>query len=213
MPVAQRSSGRGFALPAAALGWLALAGQLFFTVERVVGRGGSVAAGVVRYLGYFTILTNLLVALAWTAHACGGWLWDRFFERPKVRTGIAAAIVLVGLAYALLLRNVWNPQGLEKAIDVVLHDVLPALFVAYWWIWVPKAALRWSDAFVWALYPLGYFVYTLLRGPLLAHYPYPFLDVAELGYGRTLVNGLGLLAVFLVVSWLLVAIGRLRREP
>lgn len=53
----------------------------------------------------------------------------------------------------------------------------------------------------------------LLRGLWLQTYPYPFIDVATLGYPRTLLNALGLLAVFLLVGVAFVAVARWRLRP
>ncbi len=42
-----------------------------------------------------------------------------------------------------------------------------------------------------------------IRGELTGLYPDHFLDVASLGWGRTLTNGLGVLVAFVLVSLLL----------
>jgi hypothetical protein len=41
------------------------------------------------------------------------------------------------------------------------------------------------------------------------YYPYPFIDVNQLGYPGVLLNGLGLIIAFLVLSSLFVGIGKL----
>jgi hypothetical protein len=51
---------------------------------------------------------------------------------------------------------------------------MPILFLIYWWFAVPTDGIRWTDLPTWLLYPIGYFVYTLVRGPFARHYPYPF---------------------------------------
>lgn len=51
----------------------------------------------------------------------------------------------------------------------------------------------------------------LIRGELTGLYPYHFLDVGSLGYGRTLTNGLGVLVGFVLVSLLLLLAGRWQR--
>lgn len=47
---------------------------------------------------------------------------------------------------------------------------------------VEKGRLRWQDAPAWLIYPLAYVAYTLARGAVMNWYPYPFLDVTQLGY-------------------------------
>ena len=120
------------------------------------------------------------------------------------------SIIVVGAAYSLLLRNLWQPQGLHWLANELLHDVMPVLFTLYWWFCVPKGTLRLSHIAVWALYPIVYFAYLLWRGHTLGMYPYPFIDVNKLGYAQTFVNALGILAGFVAVALLMVAIDRWR---
>lgn len=60
----------------------------------------------------------------------------------------------------------------------------------------------------WTGVPLVYFVYALARAALDGFYPYPFIDVSQLGWSRVLVNAVGMLSAFLIVGLLFVAIGR-----
>ena len=50
----------------AALGWFSVLLQLYITLHSTMLNGKGVAGGIVSYLGYFTILTNLLVCAALT---------------------------------------------------------------------------------------------------------------------------------------------------
>ena len=38
------------------------------------------------------------------------------------------------------------------------------------------------------LYPFRWLVFTLVRGAVISWYPYPFIDVTQLGYGKTSLN-------------------------
>jgi hypothetical protein len=198
-----------FAGLAALLGWLALALQLLLSIQLTIANGQGALAGVWTYVGYFTILTNVLAALALTAAARGSHgAISRFFTRPDVHTAIAMSIAIVAAIYNLLLRQLWQPQGWQIVADNTLHVVMPVLFLLYWWLAVPKAGLRWPQVIVWQLYPAAYFAYALIRGAMNHWYPYPFLDVATLGYLRVLINACVVLLVFVVVALLLVALAR-----
>jgi hypothetical protein len=200
---------RSFAASAALLGWLALAVQLLLSIQLTVANGQGMWVGVWTYLGYFTITTNVLVALALTATASGprGAI-SRFFGRPDVHTAIAMSIVIVSAIYNLLLRQLWHPQGWQLAADMTLHDVMPVLFLLYWWLAVPKTTLRWQQVVYWQLYPAAYFAYVLARGAVNDWYPYPFLDAATLGYLRVLIDACIVLLVFIAVALLLIALAR-----
>ncbi|HEV2681422.1 MAG TPA: Pr6Pr family membrane protein, partial [Rhodanobacter sp.] len=194
---------RLFATMAALLGWLALALQLLLSIRLSIANGQGALAGVWTYLGFFTILTNVLAALALTATAHGPHgAFSRFFTRPDVHTAIAMSIAIVAAIYNLLLRQLWQPQGWQIVADNTLHVVMPVLFLLYWWLAVPKAGLRWPQVIVWQLYPAAYFAYALIRGAVNHWYPYPFLDVSTLGYLRVLINACVVLLAFVVVALL-----------
>jgi hypothetical protein len=192
-----------------AIGWYALALQFYLEVNRAIAHGLSVSATIINYFSYFTILTNLLVVVGlafslWMPHLS----WGQFFSSPIVETATAVYITIVGLTYSLLLRHLWNPQGLQNVADILLHDVMPIMYVAYWLTFVPKDGLRCKHVLLWLTYPLAYLIYTLIHGRLSGWYPYPFVDLSVLGYPRFLLNVAMLLGAFLGIGLLAVAIGR-----
>ena len=56
--------------------------------------------------------------------------------------------------------------------------------------------------------PIGYGIWTLLHGAVTKWYPYPFVDVTQLGLVRVLANLGGLLALFAAVALALVIADR-----
>ena len=125
----------------------------------------SLIGGLVNVFGYFTVLTNTLVATVLSYAAFGrASSAQRFFLSPVVGSGITASIVLVALAYSVLLRHLWQPQGWQWVADELLHDVMPLVCVLYWWREVPKGSLRLWHLAAWTLYPAMYFAYALWRG-------------------------------------------------
>lgn len=200
---------RIFAATAALLGWLTLALQLLLSIQMSIGNGRGAWNGVWVYLGYFTILTNVLVTLVLTAAASGPrGVIGRYLVRADLQTAAAMSIIIVALVYNLMLRQLWQPHGWRAVADNMLHVVMPALFLLHWWLAVPKETLRWPRAFTWLVYPAAYFIYVLLRGVMDGRYPYPFLDVTALGYLRVLANACVVLLAFVVVALTLIALGR-----
>lgn len=200
---------RPLALFSALLGWFGLALQLWFSVRLALDDGHTALHGVWLCLGYYTILTNLLVAAVLTAASIDTRsALPRLLQRPGVQTAAAMSIVIVSAVYNLMLRQLWTPTGWVLMADVIVHDLMPPLYVLYWWLAVPKASLRWSQVIGWQSYPAGYFAYVLLRGAVNGWYPYPFLDVKALGYPQVVLDALGVLVAFIVVALLLVALGR-----
>ena len=125
-----------------------------------------------------------------------------------MQSATAVFIAIVGIVYSIALRHVWDPEGLQKIADVVLHDATPVLYVLYWLLFVRKGELQFRDVPAWLVYPAIYAVYSMIRGAMTGRYPYHFLDAGVLGYPRTALNIVALLAAFLGASFLTVALGR-----
>jgi len=188
-------------------GWFALITQLYLTI---VNNQLPVMESVVRYFSYFTILTNIMVALCFTMLLLSfNKKGEHFYLRPKVLGAVTVYICVVGIIYNLILRFTWQPKGLQLIVDELLHAFIPALFMIYWLFFAPKSALKWANVFTWLIYPFVYLVFILLRGAVSGFYPYPFIDVATLGYNKVVLNSFYLLIVFLVLSLILVWIGKL----
>lgn len=198
---------------AALLGWFALALQLWLSIRLGAVDGRSAWSSTWIYLGYFTILTNLLVATALSVHALGqDDRFGQFFRHPGVLTAIAMNIVIVSLTYNVLLRQLWQPTGWTLTADVLLHDVMPVLFLLFWWLTVPKQNLQLRQLGRWMLYPLSYLIYALVRGAFSRWYPYPFIDARALGYARVLLNALFVALAFLMVALLLLALSKFQQR-
>ncbi|TEA63314.1 Pr6Pr family membrane protein [Pseudomonas sp. CH235] len=194
---------------AAVLGWAGLGIQLYLIFFARLSVGASLLGGLVSFFSYFTVLTNTLVAVVLTCAVTDREsAARRWFLQPWVSSGIAVSIAVVGLAYSILLRHLWHPQGWQFIADELLHDVMPLLFLAYWWLCVAKGSLRLKHLPLWLIYPLVYFAYALLRGHLLGAYAYPFIDVALLGYPQVFINAGGILLGFVLIALLVIGIDR-----
>ncbi len=192
------------------LGWFALAGQFYLII---LNRVTSIPGTIIRYFSFFTILTNLLVAV------CSIILlvnkknrWHQFFSTAKTITAITVYITVVGLIYNVILRFLWSPKGFQALIDELLHTVIPVLFILFWIFFVPKAGLKSKDILPWLLYPFLYVIYILIRGAFTGLYPYPFIDVVQLGYSKVLFNSGMLVIVFVLFSLFFVWMDNLKRS-
>lgn len=195
-------------LAIAVLGWATLALQLYLIVGVNVANGTGWLTGVVRFFSFFTILTNILVATVlsapWLPSSAREWL-----SRATVHGAAAAYIAMVGIIYSLVLRALWDPQGLQKVADMTLHDVMPVLYIGFWIVFLRTGTLRWPNVWSWLVYPIAYLGYSLARGAFARWYPYPFLDAGAHGYLQVLINALGITIAFAILSLVIVAIDRL----
>ena len=190
--------------------WFALILQLYILIHNTPSNGMTPLQAVGRFFIFFTILTNLLVAISLTfillkPNSSVG----KFFAKPSTVTAITLYIFIVGLVYNIILRRLWQPIGLQLLADELLHVAVPVLFIIYWIFFVEKGSLKWKNCFSWLLYPVAYLFYALIRGYIEGFYPYPFLDLNELGYQRVILNCLGLTIVFIVIGFLLIAIDKI----
>ncbi|MES2034919.1 MAG: Pr6Pr family membrane protein [Pseudomonadota bacterium] len=189
---------------AAVIAWAALVGQYWLMTKGQPP--GEVLVRTVNFFSYFTILTNLLAALALTLPVLAPDSVGRWWGRPAVRGGITVCIAVVMIVYHLVLRGIWEPQGLQKVVDYTLHYVDPLLFILDWLLFAPKGTLRWRNAIGWLAFPAVYGIWTLGHGALSGFYPYPFMDVTALGYPAVLANMAAMVLGFLIPGLLLVGL-------
>ena len=192
----------------AILACAALLLQLFLTLRLSLANGNGLARGLWVYLAYFTVLTNLLVAVIATRGARSA---DGGLDLPW-RGCAVTAIALVGLGYHLLLRNVWNPQGAQWLADVLLHYAVPLAALSWWLALPPRGRIDAAAPLRWLLWPAAYSAYALVRGSMTGFYPYPFIDVASLGMARVLLNAAGLMLAFVLAAYALRAAAHWRRR-
>jgi hypothetical protein len=120
-------------------------------------------------------------------------------------TGIVFAALLAGMDADLQLTEPW--------VDVVLHQVMPAVMVVDWLLAPPRSRLSVRNGLVWIAYPALYVAYSLLRGPIVDWYPYPFLDPrGEGGYPEVALYSAGIAVMFVGLIWLVVTLGNAARR-
>lgn len=153
---------------------------------------------LVNYLSYFTIQSNLIgiaVLLLMAARPPGSrpaWL-------ESLRGAATVYLTVTFVVVIALLKDV--DVGLQlKWVDVTLHEITPLVIVADWLLDPPGVVITRRMALSWLAYPLVWLAYTMIRGPVAAWYPYPFLDPANGGYGTVAVTVVIVLVAAAVVS-------------
>ncbi len=193
---------KSFSILIAILAWVALIGQFGAMIQN---RVTPIPETIIRFISFFTILTNLMVAIFFT----GRFFNARFTHKPGRLTAVALYILIVCLVYQFLLRHLWSPKGLQMIVDELLHTVIPLLVIIFWFCYEKKAEVRYGQIITWIIYPLVYLVYILIRGNYSGFYPYPFVDVGKIGLEKTLLYCGMLLVFFVLVSCLFVWIGKI----
>ena len=195
-----------FRLFCAILTWVTIIGQYIIMARS--GDFSSIGAATLTYLGYFTVLTNILAALAFTTPFLKpGNTLRQFFDRQAVRAAIALYILVVMVVYWALLASIHNPTGWSAIFNVGLHLVIPILFIIDWMAFSPKGNMSYKHLPYWTIYPVVYGLFNIARGLITGFYPYPFLDVSKLGYGNVFVNMLGFMSIYLIGGAAFITIG------
>ncbi len=170
------------------------------------------ATRLARLVSYFTIQSNLLVAVtAWQLSRDP--LRDGRWWRP-VRLAALMGITVTGLVHFVLLRPLLHLEGANWLADKMLHLAVPVLAVLAWAVVGPRPRASWRTALEALLWPLAWLAYTLGVGAATGWYPYPFLDPGEGGAGAVAVACVGItVLVALVLAGAVALDRRLRPVP
>lgn len=191
--------------------WSGVLLQLWLYFIMAHEKGKPASAAWIAFTGYFTIFTNLFIALICTLPSWGvkfrslAWL-----DRLSVRGCAVTASLLVAIAYHFLLRELWAPQGMQWIADIILHYVVPGGALAHWAIMRHPVVLPWTLPLRWCSYPFIFLGYAMVRGEILDSYPYPFIDVNAIGYPQAILNACALILGYSLLGFLVLWISRLR---
>lgn len=166
-------------------------------------------------LSYFTIWSNILVTVV-------AFLLARDPQRsgPMFNTFRLASLYMITVTcviYALVLAKVWEPTGWQKIADETLHYSVPVLAVVAYLLFGPRPRFDLTTIWRSLTIPLVYMAYTLIRSPFITYaedgetrhwYPYHFINVDDIGYGKALLNVAGVFLLLVAVGWVFVFLDR-----
>lgn len=155
----------------------------------------------VNFFSYFTIQSNLLLAaILLCAQIVPRSSIGQWASRPSIRGALLIYVGIAGIVYVFMLRDVWHPRGWQLFGDQILHYCVPVLYALDWVFLSERGKLSWRDMLWWLAFPAAYSVYTLAHGYVSRFYPYPFLDVRDIGLEAVLLNMALLATAFLVLG-------------
>lgn len=194
-----------------------------------------IATGLVRILGigttfapsamlYYTVLSNFL---------CLIWLSTQLVKQlrtvnsgprayaywnPRFGAAVMMAITVTMLVYVVLLApNNFDQAGNYQAYtltDSLIHVITPVLTIVDWFAFAPKGTLPWYAPLTWCIMPMIYLAFALTASVAGVRFdgnlvPYDFLDYGELGAGGVAVQVLILVAEFVVLGYVYLALDKL----
>jgi hypothetical protein len=98
------------------------------------------------------------------------------------------AIAVTFIVFHTALSSLVDLEGWAKVAEQFLHTLVPVLAVATWLRFGPRAIVERRTTLLALIPPLVWVVFTLIRGAIIDFYPYPFVDVNDLGYARVIAN-------------------------
>jgi hypothetical protein len=150
-----------------------------------------------RYFSYFTIQSNILVAVSMFLIIRGRTHTQLF---RVVRLASLVGITVTGVVAFVALPPSPSYTTANLVCDRLLHIVVPLLTFVGWITFGPRATVTRDDLLPSLVWPVAWLAATLALGPVTGWYPYPFLNVGEIGYGATLLNCAGIAGLFLALG-------------
>lgn len=164
---------------------------------------GSVLSGLSHLYQFFTIFTNTLVLCVMGCIAAG-----KSIHRVIIHATVVS-IIGVGIIFHALLSHTGAQEGLDWIANHLTHSVVPILSFGWWLAHTDMRLTRWRDSFSSLIWPGLYCAYALIRAEFSNFYPYPFIDLAMLGWGGLIKSVCNLSLAFLVLALITIAYARI----
>jgi hypothetical protein len=182
----------------AALVFVAVARQLIVVFEQP-------DPAPVHFFSFFTIQANLIAGAVWLF---GAWRPASLAARPLLRGAATTYLAITGIVYFALSFDPNKDELLELTawwVNALTHQVLPLAAIIEWILVPPTRRITARVSLTWLLYPVAYFVYSMVVGFFTGWYPYPFLVPGYWqGYSGVVFNALVILAMMIPIA---VAVG------
>jgi hypothetical protein len=198
--------------------WLRISFALL-TVAAIVGQLSASwdrdTFSLANFFSFFTIQSNILAALILLVGAWAGFRKLETLPAWELIHGAAVAYMTTTfIVFAALLSGLPDDLDLtEPWVNFVLHQLIPVVILLDWLISPPYHRLTVRRALVWAVYPIAYCAYSLIRGPIVDWYPYPFLNPDEAGgYLGVVAYAIGIAVLFVGIIWFVVTLGNKARD-
>jgi hypothetical protein len=144
------------------------------------------AARLFNTFAFFTIQSNLLVGAAALLLAIRLERSSLWFA--VLRLAGLTAITVTGIVFHAVLAQTLDLKNWAAVGNELVHTVVPVMAVVGWLMLGPRGLVSRRVAWLSLIFPACWLVFTLIRGAIAHWYPYPFIDVTQLGYGGAAVN-------------------------
>ena len=176
----------------------AVVAAIITQLSNTIGNGHS----VVNFFSFFTIQSNIIGVVAITIAALAGPRARSSVWLSQLRGAATLYMAITGMIFSLLLSGA-DVQTPIPWVNSTLHYVFPLFIVIDWLVDRSVRPLSFKQGLIFLSYPVAYGIYSLIRGPIVDWYPYPFLDPRTNGYTFVAVMMVVVAIVGLALAWLL----------
>jgi len=161
----------------------------------------------VNLLGFFTILSNLMVIMIVFLTLLGRTL------PMKWKLSAGASITITALIFQLFLKEGWNPQGISALAANINHGSTTILFLFWYWLSQDQEPLTTKDLPAVVPFPALYALLGIIEGFFTGEPRYFFLDPLKMGWSLFFLWILGIAVLFLVTGLIIIGIDVLFHRP
>lgn len=182
---------------------LGLVLQLVLVMSSESGAGSfeSTPARLVNYFSFFTVQSNILVAI--TTGLLARNLDRRSTLFRVLRLDAVICITVTGVVFHLALASLQELTGWDALADFLLHTLSPIACLLGWLLFGPRRQLTKRTVRLSVIAPLCWLAYALVYGAVATdrhgndYYAYPFMNAQAHGYVLALLR-CGLVAILFV---------------
>ena len=154
---------------------------------------------------YFTVQSNLFAVIYF-------WLMislkvdEKSKKWKNLLGGAMIYTTITFLIFAIVLERLYVEVGFTLVGSILLHYINPILIIFYTVYYRKEYEYHIKDSITWIIYPVIYLVFMIIWGSITGDFLYPFFQVSEVGITGLIISILGLLLMFILMSFLTVKI-------
>lgn len=172
--------------------------QVLVTADLDTGFFDTPTKRALNVFAFFTIQSNIIVGVTSLLLALRLDRTSIVFRVARL-TGIVA-ITITFVVFHAVLKKLLDLESWALVADNLLHTIVPILAVIGWLVFGPRRLTSRRVLWLSAVFPIAWCTFTLIRGAIVGWYPYPFIDVNVLGYGKVFVNCVWIAVLYLGVA-------------
>ncbi|HEV3235024.1 MAG TPA: Pr6Pr family membrane protein [Candidatus Dormibacteraeota bacterium] len=177
---------------------------------KLIAGAGEPHFDAVNFLSFFTHLSVLFAA--------GILLYCALSRHhspaiDNLRGAAVTYVAITGMVYNTILGGAGDLGSAFGIADSLAHKLIPILVAIDWIVDPPGNRLALRLLPLWLAFPIGFAVYSMLRGAAVGWYPYGFFNPDAVGgYGGVATWVAGISVGTLVIALLVVAVGNVGRR-